>query len=219
MENISIDMVNENSVVKFINEDKTFFDGKVKKVDKNFLGIIINMNQSTYKEFKKNQSIQLIFMYKNEAMKCLATIIGSKIVEREQSVVIDIPKIVFKIERREYQRIDIVMGAEYSQLPEGTEYEKLSMVDPVFFRRFKKTYTIDISAGGVNIVTSIKDRDSKFVLIGISINDINITTLCSMVRSETMEDVNYKKMAYKFVDINKDHRQLILDYVNTMSKE
>jgi len=219
MEKININMVKENNVVKFINGDKTFFDGIVKKVDKNCMGIVINVNQSTYREFKKSQIIQLIFMYDNEAMKCSSIVIGSKIGENEQFIIIDIPKIIIKIERREYERIDIVMGVEYSQLPEGVEYEKLSSIDPIYFRYYKKTYTVDISAGGVNIVNSINDKDIKFVLIALSINDNNITTLCSRIRSEPMDDIRYKKVAYKFVDIDTHHRQLILDYVNTKLKE
>lgn len=111
------------------------------------------------------------------------------------------------------------MDVEYSKLPEALEYEKLSMVHPVYFRQYKKTYTVDISAGGVNIVTSIREKDSKFILLAFAISDEKITTLCSMVRSESMDDGKYKKMAYKFVDIEKQHRQLILDYVNTKSKE
>lgn len=219
MENINIDMVKENSVVKFINEGKVLFDGQVMKVDKNCLGIVINVNQNTYKEFKINENIQLIFVYENQAIKCGATIIGSKISENEQAIIIDMPIVLFKIERREYERIDLVMDVEYARLPEGIEYEKLSAIDPVYFRHYKKTYTIDISAGGVNIVTPIKDKDSKFVLLAFSISENNITTLCGMVRSESMKDGKHKKMAYKFLDIEKEHRQLILDFVNTKTKE
>lgn len=219
MGNISMDMLKEDSLVKFINEDKTFFDGQVKKVDKNCLGIVINIKQNTYKEFKKDEKIQLIFIYENQAIRCGATIIGSKIGENEQVVIIDMPKIIFKIERREYERIEIVMDVEYSQLPEGVEYEKLSMVNPVYFRRYKKTYTVDISAGGVNIVTSAIDKESKFVLLALSIHNKKITTLCGMIRTEPMSDGKHKKMAYKFIDIEEQHRKLILDYVNSKSKE
>ncbi|MBC8059786.1 MAG: PilZ domain-containing protein [Clostridiaceae bacterium] len=219
MEFIDINTLKENDIVKFINPNKTLVDGRIRKVSKECVGITINTRQDAYREFSQNQCIELILVRKHEALRCTSVILGSKQTGFEQAVIISLPKLVLGIDRREFERISIVMKIEYSPLPCEVEYESLSKVEQRYFRSFRKTYTIDISAGGVNFILSRDEEVSNFVLVALSVKDENILVLCKKIRVETMEDPRHKKVAYKYNDIKKQHRQLILDFVSEKSKE
>lgn len=219
MEFVNVNTLKENDVIKFINPNRTLFDGRVKKISNDFLGIVIYTNQATYMELSKDQSIQLILVYNHKAIKCASIILGSKQNGFEQAIIISIPKIILGIERREFERIPIVMEIDYSPLPDESNYEKLSAVEQRYFRCFRKTYTVDISAGGVNLIILKDDIATNFALLSISLKDENIITLCKKVRTDSMSDNKYNKIAFMYNDIQHYHRQLILDFVSEKSKE
>lgn len=218
IEVLDVNTIKENDIIKFINLNKTLVDGKIKKVSNDYLGITINTKQDTYKELSKGQTIELILVREHEALKCTSVIIGSKQNGFEQAIIISIPKLILGIERREFERIHIVMNMEYSPLPFEIDYDNLSSVEAKYFRRFRKTYTLDISAGGVSFNISKYDPDNNFALVNLFIKDEKITTLCKKVRTEVLSDSTYNKVAFKFTDIKGTDRQLILDYILEKSK-
>ena len=219
IEVLDVNTIKENDIVKFINLNKTLVDGTIRKVSNDYLGITINTRQDTYMELSKDQTIEIILVRKHEALKCTSVIIGSKKNWYEQAIIISIPKLLLGIERREFERLPVVMNIEYSPLPFEINYDNLRGVEAKFFRLFRKTYTIDISAGGVSFSLSKYEPDNKFVLVNLLIKDEKITTLCKKIRTEVLSDSTYNKVAFKFTDIKGTDRQLILDYILEKSKK
>lgn len=219
MDIIDINIVKENHAVKFITPNKTLINGLIRKVSKDYLGVTINTKQESFMMLHKGQSIELILVHERQALKCTSTILGSTQNDFEQAVVISIPKVIFSIDRREFQRFPIVMDMGYSILPQDTHYKDLNSVESKYFRTFKKTYTVNISAGGIYFIVSKDEIDSKFVLVSLSLKNENIVTLCEKVRVDEADDSKHNKVAYKYNDIKAQHRQLILDFVSEKSKE
>lgn len=219
MEIIDLNSININDMVKFVTPNKTLVDGIVKKVSNDFLGIRINIRQDDFIIFSKGQSIELILIRERQAIKCGSIVLGCTQNDFEQIVLISIPKIILIIDRREFTRLPIVMDIEYSPLPDEMQYHNLNSVQARYFRSFKKAYTVNISAGGVYFIVSKSDTNNKFALVSLSLKNEKITALCEKIRTDHADDSKHLKVAYKYDDINPNHRQLILDFVSEKSKE
>ncbi len=219
METIDVNSIKENDIVKFITPNKKLVDGIIRKISKDFLGVTINTRQDSYIILNKNQFVDLILANDRKAVKCTSVILGCTQNDFEQAIIISIPKVILGIDRREFTRLPIVMDIEYSPLPLEATYDKLSSVESKYFRYFKKTYTINISAGGVYFIVSNNEVDSKLALISLSLRDEKIVSLCEKVRTDNADDMKHQKVAYRFNDIKTDHRQLILDFISEKSKE
>jgi c-di-GMP-binding flagellar brake protein YcgR len=220
MDIIDVKAIKENDIVKFINPNKTMIDGQIKKVSNDFLGITINIRQSTYIELKKDQFIELILVYGHEAIRCSSIILGSKQSGIEQVILISIPKLILRIQRREFQRVAVVMDIEYSPLPDVAEdYKNLSSIERRYFRSFRRAHTIDISAGGVQIAIPRNEIDSKFALISLLVRDEKVIILGRKIRTDHMHDSKHNKVAFTYDDVTEKHRQLIFDFVSEKCKE
>lgn len=216
---IDINTIKENDVVKFINPNLTLFDGVVKKVSSSYLGIRIDTRQDTFIRLTKDQSVKFILIHEREAIKCSSIVLGCNQSDFEQAIIISIPKPLLGIERREFERLPIVMDIEYSPLPLDVLYQNLNNVEAKYFRSFKKTYTINISAGGVYFIVSKNEADSKFALVSLSLRNEKITTLCEKIRTDYVSDSKHDRVAFKYNDIKTQHRQLILDFISEKTKE
>ncbi|MBU3161568.1 PilZ domain-containing protein [Clostridium frigoris] len=211
--------INENDVVKLINSNKSLVNGKVVKISHDYLGIKINNKQDAHIELKKGESIELIFIYSHEAMRCSSGILGVQKKGNEQYIIISTPVLIYKIERRKFERVSVILEAEYSPLYDDEDYKELKDVDTRYFRFFRKTYTVNISAGGVCIVIPKSELNSKFALVNLTIKNETITILCTNVRVTAMNDNTHNKVDYEYKDITEKHRQLILDFVAQKSKQ
>jgi c-di-GMP-binding flagellar brake protein YcgR len=216
---VDVSNIKENDTVKLINPNKTLVDGKIKKVANDCLGVVINTRQDSYRQLSNNENIELIIVHKHEALRCKSVVLGSKQNHLEQAIIISTPRLILGIERREFERLPIVIDIEYSPLPGEAHYESLRNVDPRFFRCFRKTYTIDISGGGVNLIISKNEIESEFMLIALTLREEKIIVLCKKVRTDFMSDSKHNKIAFSYSDINQYHRQIILDFVSEKSKE
>lgn len=219
MDIIDVNTIKENDMVKLIAANKTLVDGTVKKISNDFLGITIDTRQGAFIVLNKGESIKLILIHERHALKCTSVVLGSTQNDFEQAIIISIPEVVLGIERREFERLPIVMDMEYSPLPSGAYYQTLGNVEPKYFRSLKKTYTVNLSAGGVYFIVSKDELDNKFALVSLSLKNENIVTLCEKVRTDQADDPKHYKVAYKYNDIKTYHRQLILDFVSEKSKE
>lgn len=216
---IDLNTIKENDIIKFITPNKTLVDGTIKKVSNGCLGITINTRQDTFIILNKNQSIELILIHEREAIKCVSVILGFSQNDFEQVVIISIPKLILGINRRDFERFPIVLDLEYSPLPVEVKYQSLSNVEPKYFRFFKKTYTVDISAGGVYFIVPKNELDSNFALVSISLRNEKIIALSEKIRTDYINDSRHDRVAFKYNDIKTQHRQLILDFISEKSKE
>ncbi len=62
MSAIDINIINENDIVKFITQDRTLVDGKIKDISNDFLGITIDTRQDNLIVLHKDQPIELILI-------------------------------------------------------------------------------------------------------------------------------------------------------------
>lgn len=216
---IDVSIINENDMIKFITPNKTLFEGKVKKVSENCLGLTIDVRQENFVRLSKDQQVKLILVHARQAIKCASIVIGTSQSDFEQAVLITIPKFILAIDRREFERLPIVIDIEYSILPSETSYLKLNNVESRYLRAFRKTYTVDISAGGVYFIVPKNEIDTKFAVVSLSLRNEKIMALCEKVRLDYTNDSRHNRIAFKYNDIKTQHRQLILDFVSEKIKD
>ncbi|MFW2487432.1 pilus assembly protein PilZ [Clostridium chromiireducens] len=219
MEFINVNSIQENGIVKFITPNKTLFDGVIRKISSEYLGISINIKQKEFIRLNKNESAEFIIVYEHKAVRCSSVILGCSQNDFEQSVIISIPKPIVFIERREFERLSVVLDIEYSPFPLGVKYKDLHNVEDHYFTTLKKTYTVNISGGGVCILVPKDEIDFKYGLISIPLKDEKIVALCEKLRSEPFNNPQYDRLVYKFNDIKPKHRQLIIDFISEKFKE
>lgn len=77
----------------------------------------------------------------------------------------------------------------------------------------KKTFTIDISKSGINIVTYKEDIVPKEGIISLFIEE-KLDILASIVRVDFDEANNNCKTAYEFKDIKKDKWEILTKFID-----
>lgn len=217
---IDINTLKEGDKIKFITPSKTLVDGTIKKICVDYLGITIDSRQNTYIFLVKDQSTELILVNDSQAFKCTSIVLGCTQNDFDQAVVISIPKIKLAIERREFERLSIIMDMEYSLLPFETSPQNLNSFEhKKYIRSLKKTYTVNISGGGIYFTIPKNENDSKFALISLSLKNEKIIALCEKIRTDHLDASNHNVAAYKYIDIKTHHRQLILDFIEEKAKK
>jgi c-di-GMP-binding flagellar brake protein YcgR len=204
----------EDTMVQFINSNKTFFTGTVKNHQGNYLGVTININQDNYKLLNPNDEIQFVYIIADSVIRYSTKVIGCKLSDQFQFILLSTPEFINKIERRQHPRVDASFEVEFYLF---TEEEKLLLINQVpesSYRKFRKTTSIDISGGGLSILINDKNEKVKQALIRMRFMDREIIALCDVVRFEKIDNSKSKKLALEFVHITNDDRKEILNYVN-----
>ena len=215
MDELKIIGLEINKPIQFVN-NKKFFEGKIIKLQDKFIGVMISTFQDNVKIFNINEIVNFFIVFEEAAYWCNSSVIGCKAEDYAQLVLLDHPKVINKIERRRSPRVSIVVDIEYCFLPDGVD--KKSKVTQGHLRGKRKTFTIDISGGGIAIITYEKIESGSLIFLSFNIKE-NITTVCSVVRSEEYDGNRNFKTALKFIDIDVSHWNIIMEYVNEKIKK
>jgi PilZ domain. len=218
MDLLDISVIKTGDIVNFIN-NRNLFLGVVKKEYKGCLAITIDVKQSNYRVIQENQDIDFILAFKHEAMRCISKVIASSVTGDIQMVLLSAAKIVAVIERRQFKRLQTLLDIDYCFLPEGENYDHLIKIEPIWFKKLKRSFTVDISAGGICLITYENTMKDARALISFNIKNNPITALCSVVRVEQANDQKNLKTAMRYIDIDSNCIRLIDSYVLEKTKE
>lgn len=208
----------EGSKIQFINNDKTFFNANICKLQWNCIGVIINVNQHNYRILNEEENVQFIYVMEDKAVMYNAKVIAYKLNDRLQFVLLTTPEIVNKIERRKHHRVTALVNVKYSFLPHDSIFIRKDDVSALYFKRMKKTFSVDISTGGLNLITYHNNDEVKQAIVTMKINAEEITVLCNVIRFDTGDGINVKT-ALEFIDIANEDREIIRDYVDSRLKQ
>lgn len=214
MENFKITDLKTNKQIQFMN-NKVFFIGKIIKIEEKFLVVSISNLQDNFIIFNVNAVANFFIVFNNNAYWCNSIVIGCKAGDYSQLVILERPKIINKIERRNWPRVPAILDIEYCILPNNIN--KLSKVTQMCQRMKKKTFTIDISVGGIAIITYEKIESGKLIFLSFKIKE-NIVSICSVIRTEANERNANFKTALEFLDIDVNHRNIINEYIGEKMK-
>lgn len=217
MDLLDLSTVKKGDVINLLNTDKSLFSGTIVREYKGCLALAVSIKQENYRRLNKNEAFELIYASKDKATRCSSVVIGSSFNNDFQILLITTPKVIAAIERRQFKRLQTVIDIDYCFLPEKNTYERISKVEPIWLKKMKRSFTVDISAGGISLITYEKQTKEKQAVVSFNLNGEKILALCNVVRIEEIS--KNKKTAMKYVDIKKEHVQLIDSYVLEKTKE
>lgn len=192
---------------------KKFYDGTILKKYNECLAIKVCILQDNYVPFKVNEQVNYILASESEALRCTSKVIGSKLDSNYNIILLDTPTLINKIERRQYPRLKVIKDIEYYFLPSKAEISNLNEVSASYYSKLKKSFTIDLSTGGICLVTYESNFDSKEAIITLHLDE-DINALCTVIRVEENDGNSNYKTALKFKLIDQNKLKLINDYVN-----
>lgn len=213
MDMINIKSLGINRKLQIINKDNTFFEAVIKILYDDFFIVQIQNDQPNCRLIKVEETIDFLLIYDDQAFRCSSKVLQNKVGDNFQSMLLTVPTVVKRIERRQFTRLNIVLPIEYSFITDDKDYKHIKAVPSIYLRKLKKTYTIDISGGGANIITYESLDNCKNVLLSLRLAE-EMKMICSIVRVEHDETNRNFRTALKFEYIEDSHRALIIDYVN-----
>lgn len=201
----------------FIRENSISSEGQIVTKYENCFAVSIFSGQANYKPVSVNEKVNFLIANKNSAFNCSSQVLGCKLEDGFQLAVLSIPEITNKIERRKHPRLQLVTSVDYYNLPSLTSYKSINQVPALYFKKMKKTFTVDISKSGINIVTYKEDIIPKEGIISLPLHE-KIDILASIIRIDTDEATNNCKTAYEFRDIKKDKWDILNKFIDEKLK-
>lgn len=210
--NFSIDKLIIGEKFYFINNNKISSEGQIVNLYETCFAISIFSGQDNYHPVTINEKVKFIIASKNQAFSCSSQVLGCKLEDGFQLVVLTMPEVTNTIERRREPRISVVMSVDYFHLPEFTHYNFITQVPSVYFKKMKKSFTVDISSTGMKIVTYKENTSPQHAIISLFLED-KIDILASVVRVEFDEADNSYKTAFEFKDMDKSKRKILNQFL------
>lgn len=185
-------------------------EGEIIKIYKNNLVVAVSVKKEAL--FKENENINIRIIKSNSAYECSLRILGMKKEGDKLLLVLSIPLIEKKVDRRRFFRINLKFGVRYYILPKG-EYNTIVDIPKGCFLKIKKTLTEDISAGGISILSEDKCEIGDYVLVCLYLPN-KIDVLCKVLRIKP----NHKKapnsiLCMKYVYIHEIDRDRVAGFV------
>jgi c-di-GMP-binding flagellar brake protein YcgR len=201
----------------FIRENSISSEGQIVTKYDNCFAVSIFSGQANYKPVSVNEKVNFLIANKDSAFNCSSQVLGCKLEDGFQLAVLSIPEITNKIERRKHPRLQLVTSVDYYNLPALSSYKSISQVPALYFKKMKKTFTVDISKSGINIVTYKEDILPKEGIISLPLKE-KIDILASIIRIDTDEATSTCKTAYEFRDIKKDKWDILNKFIDEKLK-
>lgn len=200
-----------NQKIEILNYGMTF-KSTIQDIQEDY--VVINMPISGRKFYIMHSGTSLEFYVctSKEIFKCRSMVLGKKEENNVQLVIISKPEIIEKVQRREYFRLPISMEVEYCLLPQGIEYLSLKDIPSGYFNFMKKCITLDISGGGIKIITREYARKECNALVNIKLQE-EICLLCTIVRCEYNDFEKNYRISLKYEDLEERVRDKIIKYI------
>ncbi|GFR35583.1 flagellar brake protein [Thermobrachium celere] len=162
--------------------------------------------------------IEYFVTTEKDIVKCKSIVLGKKRDENVNLLVLSLPEVKERVQRREYFRLPITMPIKYYALPNDKAYTSLQDIPSGYFNRLMNTLTVDISGGGIKIITNEQLHVGNYVILSLNIpQEINL--LCSVVHVEQSEDNKKFKTALKYEGIEEKIRDKIIQFIFNKLRE
>lgn len=198
-------------------QDGITFVSKIQDINENFLLIDTPVAGNRYFIAHHGRVIEFYIPNEKDVTKCRAIILGKKRENNIEMLVLSLPEVIEKVQRREYFRLPITMEIKYSILPQDKRYFDLKDVPALYYKQLHKGLTIDISGGGIKILTKERATAGNNVLILLTIPQ-EVMVLTSVIRTEEVDNKNFK-LALKYENIDEKTRDSIIKFIFDKMRE
>lgn len=197
---------NVKSLTTFVKDE---FEGEIIQIYKN--NLVVEVDSKDKALIKENEKLNIRITKGKNAYECSLKVLGIKDEGEKLLIVLSIPVIERKVDRRRFFRISLKFMARYCIIPKG-DYRTLLDIPSGCFLKTKKTYTNDISGGGISIIADEQCETGTYVLVCLYLPN-KIDVLCKVVRSLPNSSGSKNLLSMKYVYINELDRDKVVGFV------
>lgn len=169
-------------------------------------------------ELVEGMNIKFLVTCEFEILKCSGVVKARKRERYLRLAYISDIDIIEKIQRRDFYRIPITMKVYYFILDDDTEYNKITDVPAECYDKLASTLSMDLSGGGVKIISPKRIDPGTNLLIRIDIPE-NIYIIARAVRCEKNAVYKNYKVSLRYDVISEPTRDRIVKFIFDKSRE
>ena len=164
-----------------------------------------NVNNGVYLKYSIDRGEE-IYCYTSK-------VIGVKKEDRSIIIVLNNPEVQDRIEKRNHARIPLEIDVKYTIVPNKANAKQLELLSNKIKNDVNliNCRSLDISAGGLSMLTPYGYRQGEFTIMNIYLNE-NIHLLGKVVRSEPLKALKFKT-AVQFINLPEEKQSVINSFV------
>lgn len=195
------------------------YKSNVQDIDGDIIGIDVPVCGNKYYTMHSGMEVEFLLVSNSDAYKCKSVVSGKRKEGELILILLTYPKILGKVQRREFYRVQAFMEIKYFVLPKEVDYTEMSQVSPTYIDMMKEASAVDLSGGGIRIVTKEKCEINNKVIVYMNLNDDDITVLGTIIRVDYDKECRQYKLGVRFHGNERPTIEKIIKYVFTKSRE
>lgn len=184
-----------------------YFKSNIQDLTSEYIGISIPVLTGRYLPLSKGETVEVLYYFNKEIYGFKTTVIGRKI-DKIFIILLAHPSKIKTVQRRNYVRVPISLEISFAIVEKEKNLTNLNDNRYEFFN----VTTMDISGGGISVISDKSIRYGDHVMVKLPILDETLTILGKIVRIDKKED-NKKNYGVSFLNIDNRTRDRIIRYI------
>lgn len=201
-----------NSKIEIISNDVAY-KSDIQNVTENYIAISVPLKNGRYIPLRKDEKITALYYLNGDIYRFTSTVIG-RAHEVIPVIYIQIPSDAIKVQRRNHVRVPLIADVTCVLINKDKKLTNLSNKQVDIFNAF----TLDLSGGGIKIVTGKKVEIGDKLLINIKLNDENFSLQGEIIRVEKNKEKQYV-CGVSFIDVENKTTEKIIRVVFQLMRD
>lgn len=203
--------VNQHISVSLNDGRDDWYHSRIQGVTAEEFHIAVPYSKNSPLILNKGERVKLHIALNHGKFELKSTVTGRRL-DNIPLYSLTIPDSYVRIQHRRFARLPIMMGITYAEIPEDGKEPK-----------YAKSYTLDISGGGLRFVANKAFAESSLLLLKIPVptgsTSEEITVYGKVVRTIATGNTTATQVAVEFEDISIKHQDMIAGFVlNEMAR-
>jgi c-di-GMP-binding flagellar brake protein YcgR len=205
-----------NHKVEIFYNDNTY-KSNIQDITDEYIGISIPIKEGKYVALNSSDYFEVLYYEAANVYKFEGKVIGRKVEDGVSQIILEYPKNIIKIQRREFVRIDMVQYIRCLKVEMGVKNKDESSLFSE--QKGNKAILIDLSGGGFKLKLSEKIDVNDTIIAEIPYEGDKITVKAKAVRTDMDVDKSYI-CGFSFIDIDSRTRETIIKLIfSSMRKQ
>lgn len=175
-------------------------------------------SESSMKILHFEDTVNLYINISGKLYRCTSKVLGYKRDQNIRLAALTMPVVVDIIQRREFFRLPIIMDCSYYILPENCDVSDIKKLEENYDVFMEKTTLLDISGGGIRIITNIDIKRNIKLLLHFNVQE-DVYVVGKVVKTNKDEELGLYKISLNFVNLNERKRDKIINFIFNKTRE
>lgn len=188
--------------------DDGLYKSDIQNITEKYLSISIPIKEGKYIPLRIGERISALYYDEDNSIYKFNTEVIGRTVDGVPLIHIELPYEFVKVQRRNFVRIPVLIDVECALIKINEKPLESGKNNIEFF----DALSIDLSGGGIKIVTNKEINCGDKLIINISLEDESVSVEGKVVRITKNEDKN-NVCGITFINMDKKTREKIIKYV------